>query len=218
MRATKLPGIEKLLGFFETQGFVPDGLWDVHRSRQGEPTAFFVDAKKEHAGQLAQLLLPIVVHRRPPIEGAKETRLDMAEIHNTSPECERDRNNAAPSMSTLHPPEETAAQEAERDGDKDRKRLDRLFAKVGAMLPRSADRALRRLREPQARWVRIPAGFLLILGGIFSILPVLGLWMLPLGLLLLAVDIPSLRRPIGKVIVVLQRRWATWRRGRGNAS
>ena len=121
-------------------------------------------------------------------------------------------------MSVLLPPGAKAAREAERVSDKDRKRLDRLFARIGAMLPRSADRALRRLREPEARWVRIPAGLLLVLGGIFSILPVLGLWMLPLGLLLLAVDIPSLQRPIGKAIVVVQRRWARWRRGRGNAS
>ena len=42
-------------------------------------------------------------------------------------------------------------------------------------------------------------------GGVFSFLPVLGLWMLPLGLLVLAVDIPPLRRPVGDAIVRLQR-------------
>jgi hypothetical protein len=42
--------------------------------------------------------------------------------------------------------------------------------------------------------VRIPAGLLLIAGGVFAILPLLGLWMLPLGLVLLAEDIPPLRR------------------------
>ena len=44
-----------------------------------------------------------------------------------------------------------------------------------------------------------PVGFLLILGGIFSILPFLGLWMLPLGLLLIAYDITHIaeaRRPV----------------------
>ena len=35
---------------------------------------------------------------------------------------------------------------------------------------------------------------LLILGGIFSFLPVLGLWMLPLGLLLIAQDVPLLQK------------------------
>ena len=95
MRTTEFPGIEKLLGFLETQGFVPDGLRNVGRSRQGESTAFFLDAEKEHAGQVAQLLLPVVVQRRPPSEGAKETRLDMAEIQNTSPQRERDQNDGA---------------------------------------------------------------------------------------------------------------------------
>jgi hypothetical protein len=34
---------------------------------------------------------------------------------------------------------------------------------------------------------------LLILGGLLSFLPILGIWMLPLGLLLLAEDLPVLR-------------------------
>ncbi len=36
----------------------------------------------------------------------------------------------------------------------------------------------------------MPVGLLLIVGGVFSILPVLGLWMLPLGLVLLSEDFP----------------------------
>mgnify|MGYP003694382559 CR=1 FL=1 len=39
------------------------------------------------------------------------------------------------------------------------------------------------LRKPSSRYARIPLAMLLIVGGIFSFLPVLGLWMLPLGLL-----------------------------------
>jgi hypothetical protein len=39
---------------------------------------------------------------------------------------------------------------------------------------------------------RIPLAILLIFGGIFSLLPVLGLWMLPLGLVLFAQDLPFL--------------------------
>jgi hypothetical protein len=42
--------------------------------------------------------------------------------------------------------------------------------------------------------LRVGLGILLILGGIFSILPVLGLWMLPLGLLVLSIDFPRVRR------------------------
>jgi hypothetical protein len=60
--------------------------------------------------------------------------------------------------------------------------------------------------------VRVPAGLLLIVGGVFGFLPVLGFWMIPLGLILLARDIPLLARPIGAALVRLHRRWP--RRGR----
>jgi hypothetical protein len=53
---------------------------------------------------------------------------------------------------------------------------------------------LRRLRRPGYRWVRIPVGVLLVVFGIFGFLPILGFWMIPLGLWLLAVDILAVRR------------------------
>jgi hypothetical protein len=37
-------------------------------------------------------------------------------------------------------------------------------------------------------------GALLIVGGVFGFLPVLGFWMIPLGAALIALDIPPLRR------------------------
>jgi hypothetical protein len=62
--------------------------------------------------------------------------------------------------------------------------------------------------------VRFPLALLLIAGGVFSFLPVLGIWMLPLGLLLLAVDLPILRGPISFLIIrtrrkgrILAKRW-----------
>jgi len=42
--------------------------------------------------------------------------------------------------------------------------------------------------------MRSVVGVLLMIGGIFSFLPVLGLWMLPAGMLLVALDVPLLRR------------------------
>jgi len=60
-------------------------------------------------------------------------------------------------------------------------------------LPTSFAATVRFLRQPSGRWLRIPAGLLLILGGLLSFLPILGIWMLPLGLLLLAEDLPVLR-------------------------
>jgi hypothetical protein len=54
--------------------------------------------------------------------------------------------------------------------------------------------------------LRVPAAVLLILGGLLGFLPVLGFWMLPLGLLLLAVDLPALR-PLAASGTVRLRHW-----------
>ena len=62
------------------------------------------------------------------------------------------------------------------------------------------------------RWliIRLPLALLLIAGGVFSILPFLGIWMLPLGLLLLAVDLPPLRGPISALMIRARRRIKRW--------
>jgi hypothetical protein len=98
--------------------------------------------------------------------------------------------------------------------DRDEERLERQFQRIEKALPDSVARSLRWLREPSSRWVRIPLGIFLMLGGVVSFLPILGLWMLPLGILLLAQDIPFLRRPTGRALVWLERRWARWKRRR----
>lgn len=54
-------------------------------------------------------------------------------------------------------------------------------------------------------------GILLMLGGIFSILPFLGLWMLPLGLLLIAYDVPFLQKPVGRFTLWAIQKWAALR-------
>ncbi|HEY8585972.1 MAG TPA: hypothetical protein VIL60_04500 [Rhodanobacter sp.] len=97
---------------------------------------------------------------------------------------------------------------------RDEARLNRQLDRFERQLPRRVGRSLRWLREPSSRWVRIPSGLLLIVGGIFSILPVLGLWMLPLGLLLLAQDLPFLRRPMRRTLLWVERRWVRWIRRR----
>jgi hypothetical protein len=60
-------------------------------------------------------------------------------------------------------------------------------------LPKRARSTICFLRRPSARWFRIPAGLLLTLGGVLWFLPIVGLWMLPVGLALLADDVPPLR-------------------------
>jgi hypothetical protein len=74
-------------------------------------------------------------------------------------------------------------------------------------LPLRMQTAVHWLRRPSSRWARLPAGVLLVFGGLLSILPILGLWMLPLGLALLAEDAPPLRRARGRILDWLERRY-----------
>ena len=87
--------------------------------------------------------------------------------------------------------------------------LDEQLRRLTARLPRSIARVIDWSSQPGLHWVRIPAGLLLILGGIFAVLPILGLWMLPLGLVLLAKDVPVLRRPTARMLAWLDRRLPT---------
>ena len=51
-----------------------------------------------------------------------------------------------------------------------------------------------RISLPGSRLGRIVLGVALMMGGFLWFLPVLGLWMLPLGLVVLSVDFPFVRR------------------------
>lgn len=93
-------------------------------------------------------------------------------------------------------------------------RLHRQFDRLQKRIPAAAAGWLERLRRPEARLIRIPLGILLVLGGVFSFLPVLGIWMLPLGLLLLAIDLVFLQGPVNLAIVRGTRKWSTWSRAR----
>ena len=68
-------------------------------------------------------------------------------------------------------------------------------------LPRTKTEALRKLQRATAwarvklpRGVRTLIGVMLMIGGVFGFLPVLGFWMIPLGLAFIALDVPPLRR------------------------
>jgi hypothetical protein len=56
---------------------------------------------------------------------------------------------------------------------------------------------------PGKRWQRVALGIVLTCGGLLGFLPVLGFWMLPLGILVLSVDFHPIRR--------LRRRFDVWR-------
>ena len=87
---------------------------------------------------------------------------------------------------------------------------ERRLRRLTRRLPGRLQATIRWLRKPDSRSVRIPAAVLLIIGGCLAILPFFGLWMLPLGLILLAEDIPPLRRLRDRALGWLEGRRPHW--------
>jgi hypothetical protein len=106
----------------------------------------------------------------------------------------------------------------EQDGDSATSPCERRLEGLIGRLPPRFQAAVRWLRRPKARWLRVPAGLLLIVGGVFGMLPVLGFWMLPLGLVLLAEDVPPLRGARDRSLDWLERRRPHWFAARREAS
>lgn len=86
------------------------------------------------------------------------------------------------------------------------RRLERIVARL---LP-ALGPAIRWLHKPSSRWVRIPAGVLFCLGGVFAILPFLGLWMLPVGLVLLSYELPIFGRLTDRCLEWIEVRRPHW--------
>jgi len=77
-------------------------------------------------------------------------------------------------------------------------------------LPVWARGTFRRARIPQSMWMRWVVATLLIVGGILGVvLPVIGFWMVPLGLALLAIDVPFLRGPFARLLAFLNHKLAS---------
>src|SRR5438552_19111940 len=92
--------------------------------------------------------------------------------------------------------------------------LDRHFAWFEARLPPGPARFVGWLRKPSSHYAQIPLAVLLIAGGIFSFLPVLGLWMLPVGLLLFAQDVQIMQMPLALMLGWIERKWMERQRAR----
>lgn len=92
----------------------------------------------------------------------------------------------------------------------DEQQRERRLALLIGQLPPKLRRMVQWMRQPSARWVRIPAACLLMLGSLLFFLPLLGIWMLPLGLVLLAEDIAPLRRITGRVLAWIEHRYPHW--------
>lgn len=69
----------------------------------------------------------------------------------------------------------------------------------------------RELPLPRSRIARIAIGVGLVFFGILGFLPILGFWMVPLGLVVLSIDVPIVRRWRRRAEVWVLRRWAAWR-------
>lgn len=98
------------------------------------------------------------------------------------------------------------------------RRFQRQFHALERLIP-ALRRPMSHLRRDSWFPIRFPLAVLLTLGGCLWFLPVLGLWMLPAGLLLLAIDLPTLRGPISVLVIRGRRtahrwlrRWRNWRR------
>jgi len=82
----------------------------------------------------------------------------------------------------------------------DQERAERRLEKLISRLPRGFARFIHWVREPKLIWLRLPLGLALICGGLVGFLPVLGFWMVPLGVILLAQDFPPVERGIYRLI------------------
>ncbi len=70
--------------------------------------------------------------------------------------------------------------------------------KLRRRIARYSHRTLRWGRDHAPPGVRSGIGTLLMVGGVFGFLPVLGFWMLPLGVAFIALDIPPARRRLDR--------------------
>ncbi len=102
----------------------------------------------------------------------------------------------------------------------EQKKFERLLTRLEAKLPDRLAHWVYWLVGPTAKLLRVPLGLLLIAGGIFSFLPVLGIELLPLGILLVAVDVPSVRHWVVRFGPKLEARWrllrSRWRKLRSS--
>ncbi len=85
--------------------------------------------------------------------------------------------------------------------------LDEHLARFESRLPEAFQGFVRWLRKPGSGWTRIPLGIILILCGLVGFLPILGFWMVPLGFLILAIDVPFVRPPLIRLLDWVESKW-----------
>ena len=91
-----------------------------------------------------------------------------------------------------------------------KRKLDEQLDRLQEELPKPAAKPVRKLRRPDWKWVRIPAGILLVTAGLISVTPGLNS-RFAAGLALLAIDVPFLRKPAARLIEWGLDKWHAWR-------
>ena len=107
-------------------------------------------------------------------------------------------------------PDKTARAAARRlrlQMKKTRDELDAHLERFERRLPGALGGFVRWLRKPGSVWIRVPLGIALILGGFVGFLPILGFWMVPLGLIVIARDVPFVRPPLNRLLDWVERKW-----------
>ena len=102
--------------------------------------------------------------------------------------------------------------------ERDARLLERQLDRLAGRMPSLVGRLLAWHKDGGSRLLRIPVGLALVIGGCAGFLPVLGFWMVPVGLVLLARDVPPLRRPVRRGLIWAERRYTTWKARRRRSS
>lgn len=96
--------------------------------------------------------------------------------------------------------------------DKSEKELEEAYDGLEKEVPDAVANALEWLRDPSSRWIRLPLGIFLIALSSLWFLPVIGLELLPIGLLLIVQDVPILRGPAARLMLWLEDGWRLFKR------
>jgi hypothetical protein len=100
---------------------------------------------------------------------------------------------------------------------RDLAKLDNRLRRFSRRLPGKVGGFVEWLTDSSSSLVRLPIGLALIAGGLIGFLPILGFWMVPLGLVLIARDIPFLRRPMIGLLDWIHRKWPPKRESRASS-
>jgi len=90
-----------------------------------------------------------------------------------------------------------------------KRKLNEQLDRLQEELPKPVAKPVRKLRRPDWKWVRIPAGILLLAAGLISATPGLNSRFAG-GLALLAIDVPFLRKPTARALQWGLDKWHAW--------